>query len=129
MKNLWPSLLVSCLFLSACGDEKEQNVPREVDVMEAVKSNASGMPYAPIVVEFISENDRAWFQKAIKGAAKIDGAVNMAAPHYKIIDGEERFFLWLNEDGSATLMNASDTHAIYEMDESSNIKELVTTYS
>lgn len=129
MKKLWPSLLVSCLFLSACGDEKEQNVPSVVDVVEAEKSYASGKPYAPVVVEFISENDRARFQKAIKDAVKIDGAVNMAAPHYKIIDDEESYFLWLNEDGSATLMNVSDTHAIYEMDESSNIKELVTTDS
>lgn len=129
MKNLWTSLLVSCLFLSACGDEKEQNVPREVEVVEAEKSYASGKPYAPVVVEFISENDRAQFQKATKDTVKIDGAVNMAAPHYKIIDGEESYFLWLNEDGSATLMNASDTHTIYEMDESSNIKELVTTDS
>lgn len=127
MKNSLIFLFAACsLVFNACGYEKEQDSPQEIESAETTAVMQSQKTSVSQTIELRTGYDRAQFQKAIKGAVKIDGAVNMAAPHYKIIDGEKRYFLWLNKDGSATLMNASDTHAIYEMDESSNINELVT---
>jgi hypothetical protein len=72
----------------------------------------------------ITEHDRALFQKAVDGAIRIDGTVNMAGPHYKIMDRDENYHLWVNKDGSATLMNTKDTHTIYEIYAGSGLNEI-----
>ncbi|QED49082.1 hypothetical protein [Cytobacillus dafuensis] len=63
-------------------------------------------------------------KKAIKGANKQPGIVDVADPQYKINIGDEIYFLWLTRsDGTVgTIMNAKDTHTIYTLSEHSTKK-------
>lgn len=54
------------------------------------------------------------FRSAFKKARKQPGAVDMADPHYKVILGEESYFLW-GDKNHGTIMNLEDTNTIYKL--------------
>ncbi len=68
-------------------------------------------------------------KEAVDDAEKQPGIVDMADPQYKIVLGEEIYYLWLTRsDGTVgTIMNAEDTHTIYSLSKGSTtqLKELL----
>jgi uncharacterized protein YihD (DUF1040 family) len=58
------------------------------------------------------------FELAFKTAKKQPGIVDMIEPEYKVILGENIYFLWLNNE-HGTIMNIEDTHTIYTLKDAS----------
>jgi len=60
-------------------------------------------------------------EEAVKSAERQPGIVDMTDPQYKIVLGEEIYYLWLTRsDGTVgTIMDAEDTHTIFLLSEQS----------
>ena len=71
-------------------------------------------------------------KEAVDDAEKQPGIVDMADPQYKIVLGEEIYYLWLTRsDGTVgTIMNAEDTHTIYSLSKESTtqLNELLLSF-
>lgn len=73
------------------------------------------------------EKDIQYLEEVFYLAEQIPGIANMATPQYKVrlgADGE-LFYLWFNEDYSATLMKSTDTHTIYKIHSAEKIEKMV----
>lgn len=128
MKKLLIHPIISCsLLLAACSSEEEQTDFNETEIAEAAGTDTYGEVKATLIYEVINKEDIELFQKALDGAVKIEGTVNMSAPHAKIIHSNDSYFLWFNLDDTATLMNTKDTHAIYTIFGVGKIKEMLET--
>ncbi|MFJ7951317.1 hypothetical protein ACIQZG_07295 [Lysinibacillus sp. NPDC096418] len=78
-------------------------------------------------VIFYDEGDIQYLEGMFQQAEQIPGIVNMATPQYKVRLGEdgELFFLWFNEDHSATLMKSEVTHTIYKIQSAEKIEKML----
>jgi len=116
MKNL--SVVIIAIGLSLVGCSQE-----EVDPIASVATSTSetngtvSKSNSETRMESLNlkeANEIAIFNKAVNGATKEPGIVNMANPHYQFnIDGES-YFLWIDEI-SGTIMNKKDTNTIYSL--------------
>lgn len=61
-------------------------------------------------------------KEAIDNSEKQPGLVNMSDPEFRMIIGEEIYFLWVDEK-SGTIMNLKDSHTIYSLSDNS-IKQI-----
>ncbi|MEG0259624.1 MAG: hypothetical protein RR651_07095 [Lysinibacillus sp.] len=89
------------------------------EVSSTVKKNGT--------VIFYNENDIQYLEEEFQQAEKVAGLANMATPQFEIMLGEdgELFFLWFNEDHSATLMEAKNTYVIYKIRSAEKIEKMV----
>lgn len=117
--------LIICLFLLvACNNKKE-----EVQLNENVHSqelNSSKRTDPKIVYKLIEEEEIKVVRNNIDKAVKIEGIVNMNNPQYKIKIANEIYFIWFNEDSTATIMNAEDTQIAYTVPFNEQFKEIIT---
>lgn len=63
--------------------------------------------------------------KLIEKALPMPGIANMAEPDVRFELEEKQYFLWWNDDGSASLMHAEDTHAIYTISEAAKLEAIL----
>ena len=58
-------------------------------------------------------------------AKKIEGIVDIGSPQYKIKLKDTEYFLWMNSDDTATIMNIKDTNTIYKIDSAKKLREVI----
>lgn len=63
--------------------------------------------------------------KLIETAVPMPGIANMAEPDARFELEGKQYFLWWNDDGSASLMHAEDTHTIYTISEAAKLKAIL----
>ncbi|MFD1864224.1 hypothetical protein [Planococcus chinensis] len=119
-----PIIFGSLLFAACIGEEKQAD-SIGTEIAEAAETDIYGKVKATPVFEVIDKEHFESFQKALDGAVKIEGTVNMSTPHAKILHSSDSYFLWFNENNTATLMDATDTHTIYTVFAVSKIKEMI----
>lgn len=97
--------------VSGCSKKQEQEV--EENVLEEVI--IYHMKNGSEKVIFKEKEAIRTIEEAVKGAERQPGIVDMTDPQYKVVLGEEIYFLWLTRsDGTiGTIMKAEDTHTIY----------------
>ncbi|MGG0643525.1 hypothetical protein ABE021_06250 [Sporosarcina gallistercoris] len=103
------TLIAILLVIGGCntGIEKVDEVSiHEMESFSEVKEDT--------LVTFTDENEIKKFKKAISGAKKQPGVVDMADPHYKVELGGKSFFLWLSQD-HGTIMKVENTNTIYSL--------------
>lgn len=78
-------------------------------------------------VIFYDDNDIQYLKEAFQQAEQVPGIANLATPQYTVQLGEdgELFFLWFNDDNSATLMESKDTHTIYKISSAEKIEKML----
>lgn len=54
-------------------------------------------------------------EKAIKGAEKVLGIVDVLDPHYQVDIREKTYYLWIHNEESGTIMDAKDTNTVYTL--------------
>ncbi|MGE7021607.1 hypothetical protein [Solibacillus cecembensis] len=70
----------------------------------------------PNTLQVISnEEDILIITNAINSAKKMAGKPDIADPHYQLELGENNYYLWINQDNTATIMNVNDTNTIYKI--------------
>ena len=78
-------------------------------------------------VTIYDEKDIQYVEEVFRLAKQIPGIANISTPQYKVQLGAESelFFLWFNEDHSATLMKSPDTYTIFKIRSAEKIEEIV----
>ncbi|WP_202078806.1 hypothetical protein [Caldalkalibacillus salinus] len=115
-------LVLSVLFVVACSiistDALESIEVYEMESFSDVKADSS--------VVITDPDDMKTLQKAVNRASKQPGVVDMVEPQYKVVLGEDTYFLWLSET-LGTVMNTEDTHTIYSLSSKSakQVQEII----
>ncbi|MCM3576480.1 hypothetical protein M3172_25380 [Mesobacillus subterraneus] len=126
------SLMLSLFFLSIGLFGCQQNSEVKVDNPQDNTERLEQITFYPkesnsetLVIE--DRETIELIKEAIDNAEKQPGIVNMADPEYRIVIGEETYFLWIDEK-SGTIMYAEDTHTIYSLSLRSvnRINEVIT---
>lgn len=117
------ALFTVILLLKAPNSQNEEVINNTItlDTMKDTEVKKNG------TVTINDENDIQYLEEVFLLAEQISGIANMAVPQYKIrlgADGE-LFYLWFNEDSSATLMKSTDTHTIYKIHSAEKIEEII----
>ncbi|RNA66989.1 lipoprotein [Alteribacter keqinensis] len=99
-------LLLFALLLSACSANVVEVTLYEMNSFSDVNEDSA--------VVITDDEDISIFTKAVNGAKKQSGIVDMDDPHFKVDIGEESYFLWTGPE-SGTVMNTEDTHTIYSL--------------
>ncbi len=117
--------LLICIFLVACTDGKLKSSNSNTQVKTSEQISIYKMEKETKQTVLTKKDDIKIIKKAINGANKQPGIVDMAEPQFKINLGEESYFLWITKSDKTkgTIMNAEDTHTIYSLSENSS-KEL-----
>lgn len=116
MKNLSVVFIVVGLSLVGCSQEKAETIETVATNTSETNGTVSKSPSETRMetLNLKEANEIALFNKAVNGATKEPGIVNMANPHYRFsIDGKS-YFLWIDAI-SGTIMNTKDTHTIYSL--------------
>lgn len=58
------------------------------------------------------------FGKAIRGAKRVPGVVNVVDPDYQVEFGDRSYYLWVEGDSGA-IMNVNDTYTIFRLSNTS----------
>lgn len=117
-------ILICCLSLVACNNEK--NLSEDVGSIE-IEETIDFSKVKPNSLQTISNEEQILIiQKAVNRARKIDGIADIGVPQYKIKLNDTEYFLWINEDNTATIMNVKDTHTIYKIDSVKKLKEVIS---
>lgn len=69
--------------------------------------------------------DKAAAKELIETAFQMPGIANMADPDVRFKLEGKQYFLWWNDDDSASLMHADDTHTLYTIAESAKLKAIL----
>ncbi|MBM7095243.1 hypothetical protein JSY36_05690 [Bacillus sp. H-16] len=101
-----PMFLLFALLLSACSANVVEVTLYEMNSFSDVNEDS-----ALVVTD---DDDIAIFTKAVNGAKKQRGVVDMDDPHFKVEIGEEAYFLWTGTE-HGTVMNTDETHTIYSL--------------
>ncbi|MGD6843395.1 hypothetical protein ACQCVH_12850 [Bacillus infantis] len=88
--------------------------PEKVKTVEVYKMTSFSSVKEDSKITFSSQRSVKAFRSAFKKARKQSGAVDMVDPDYKVILGEESYFLWLDKN-HGTIMNLEDTNTIYTL--------------
>lgn len=88
--------------------------PEKVKEVEVYKMASFSTVKEETKITFSDQRTVKAFKSAFKRASKQSGAVDMADPHYKVILGEESYFLWIDKK-HGTIMNLEDTNTIYTL--------------
>ncbi|KOS68981.1 hypothetical protein AEA09_10775 [Lysinibacillus contaminans] len=70
-------------------------------------------------------DELALLKELFKDAVKLIGIANIVDPQYRIQLENDLYFLWFNEDDTAAIMNANETHTIYTISSAEKIKEII----
>lgn len=114
-------LILICLSLAACSKENMESTDSKVQVKYPEKITITQMADANLKKIVLTDKvDIENFYKEMKSAYQLPGIFDMAKPQYRILMGDELYFLWLSTaDGtSGTIMNSDDTHTIFSLSES-----------
>ncbi|TYS41906.1 hypothetical protein [Bacillus infantis] len=88
--------------------------PEKVKEVEVYKMASFSSMKEETKITFSDQRTVKAFKRAFKRARKQPGAVDMVDPDYKIILGEEIYFLWIDKK-HGTIMNLEDTNTIYTL--------------
>jgi hypothetical protein len=88
--------------------------PEKVKKVEVYKMASFSSVKEESKITFSDQRTVKAFRSAFKKARKQSGAVDMVDPDYKVILGEESYFLWIDKN-HGTIMNLEDTNTIYTL--------------
>ena len=116
-------ILICCLSLVACNTEKNSSkVVKSVEIQETIDFSK----VKPNSLKTISNDEQIHIiQNALNRAKKIEGIVDIGSPQYKIKLKDTEYFLWMNSDDTATIMNIKDTNTIYKIDSAKKLREVI----
>lgn len=116
-------ILICCLSLVACNTEKNSTeVVKSVEIQETIDFSK----VKPNSLKTISNDEQIHIiQNALNRAKKIEGIVDIGSPQYKIKLKDTEYFLWMNSDDTATIMNIKDTNTIYKIDSAKKLREVI----
>lgn len=95
--------------------------PEKVKKVEVYKMASFSSVKEKTLITYYDSQSVKTFKNAFKKARKQPGVVYMAEPHYKVILGEDSYFLWINKN-HGTIMNFKDTNTIYTLSRWSAVK-------
>lgn len=116
-------ILISCFSLAACNTEKNSSeVVKSIEIQET----ADFSKVKPNSLKTISNKEEVMsIQEVVNKANKIDGVVDIASPQYKMKLNDTEYFLWINDDHRATIMNVKDTNTIYKIDSAKKMNKMI----
>lgn len=116
-------IIVCCFSLVACNAENNPSkTVKNIKIQETtdfsnVKQNS---------LKTISNKEEIMsIQEAVNKAKKLDGIVDIGVPQYKLKLNDTEYFLWVNDDHRATIMNVKDTHTIYKIDSAKKMNKMI----
>ncbi|WP_026691321.1 hypothetical protein [Alteribacter aurantiacus] len=114
-------LLLFILILSACGGKVDEVTLYEMNSFSEINDD--------FTVVITDEEDIEIFKKAVNGAKKQSGNVDMVDPDYKMEMGDDSYFLWTSPE-NGTVSNTKDTHTIYQLtsDSASQVNEWLSKH-
>lgn len=122
--------IVFTLLLVACSMEERKTAVVNKDIKEPVVYDDEEVIEQVVINEMESfsevkgssektltnKEDIKIIQDAFLNANKEPGVADMSDPHYKLLVGDNSYYLWIHES-SGTIMNRKDTHVIYSFSE------------
>ncbi|MEK4425751.1 hypothetical protein [Solibacillus sp. FSL K6-1523] len=107
-------LAILCsIYLAACtGNEQSTKNLQPIEINEMISFSEQ----RPNTLQVLAnQEDILSITNSINSAKKLDGKVDMADPHYHLKVGKSNYYLWVNQDHTATIMNVNDTNTIYRI--------------
>ncbi|ATP40631.1 hypothetical protein CSE16_11540 [Solibacillus sp. R5-41] len=107
-------LALLCSFsLAACkNNDLSTNNFDKIEIHEMISFSEQ----KPNTLQVISnQDDILTITDAVNRAKKMAGIVDIADPHYQLQLGKYNYYLWINPNNTATIMNVNDTNTIYRI--------------
>lgn len=112
-------MLLLTLFACSSNEVKET---KEVKVQEMVSFSKEKQN----TLKVISDSPKVKvIVNAIRQAKKQKGIVDITDPQYRMDTDQDRYYLWFNENGSATIMNDKDKNTIFKISDAKNLEDVI----
>lgn len=112
IKILFIAILCSFNLAACISNEQSTKTPQTIEMHEMISFSEQ----KPNTQQEISiQDDILAITHAVNSAKKMDGVVDIADPHYQLNMGNHKYYLWVNPDHTATIMNVTDTNTIYRI--------------
>lgn len=112
-------MLLLTLFACSSNEVKET---KEVKVQEMVSFSKEKQN----TLKVISDSPKVKvIVNAIRQAKKQKGIVDITDPQYRMDTDQDRYYLWFNENGSATIMNDKDKNTIFKIADAKNLEDVI----
>lgn len=112
-------MLLLTLFACSSNEVKET---KEVKVQEMVSFSKEKQN----TLKVISDSPKVKvIVNAIRQAKKQKGIVDITDPQYRMDTDQGRYYLWFNENGSATIMNDKDKNTIFKIADAKNLEDVI----
>ncbi|MFG3612927.1 hypothetical protein [Rummeliibacillus stabekisii] len=122
-KNFFLQLTSVMLLLTlvACSSNEVKET-KEVKVQEMVSFSKEKQN----TLKVISDSPKVKvIVNAIRQAKKQKGIVDITDPQYRMDTDQDRYYLWFNENGSATIMNDKDKNTIFKIADAKNLEDVI----
>lgn len=111
-------MLLLTLFACSSNEVKET---KEVKVQEMVSFSKEKQN----TLKVISDSPKVKvIVNAIRQAKKQKGIVDITDPQYRMDTDQDRYYLWFNENGSATIMNDKDKNTIFKIADAKDLENV-----
>lgn len=112
-------MLLLTLFACSSNEVKET---KEVKVQEMVSFSKEKQN----TLKVISDSPKVKvIVNAIRQAKKQKGIVDITDPQYRMDTDQDRYYLWFNVNGSATIMNDKDKNTIFKIADAKNLEDVI----
>lgn len=119
--------LVSCSTTKPEKSEESIN-QKEIESIELEKVNNEKNVDTKSKYIIKNEDEISILIDALNKAEKINGIVDTIEPQYEIKIKRNHYYIWLNSNNTATIMNSKETEILYKISDAKELKTLIRHY-